>query len=150
VKKKRSFLLLEILIALGIVAGASVYLIRNPLLSINQELKALYEIEERRLWRVKLMEIEDTLPSAAATLSESKKVQYLPMTMCLPGGNTRKYKKPYYFYCMEKAEGNDSTMYYKVRVEEAFSVKDKPATDAKRRKNVADGVYEYFVAVPKN
>lgn len=58
---KRTFLLLELLIALSLVTIFAFPLIFNPLNKLNQELKKLEEIERERLSELLLAEVKEQL-----------------------------------------------------------------------------------------
>jgi hypothetical protein len=70
--KKRSFLLLEIIIALSIVGFVSYLLIRHPFEQLKKEWELLNAIEEERLWDLRLMEIKKSAYTNAESLPKQK------------------------------------------------------------------------------
>lgn len=61
-RKKRPVVLLELLIAGALVALLSVYLIRNPMYQLKNEIDTLVDLEVERLWLVQLMRWREELP----------------------------------------------------------------------------------------
>jgi prepilin-type N-terminal cleavage/methylation domain-containing protein len=80
-RKKRAFALLELLIALALVALLSVYLIREPMHQLKKEMEALIDLEAERLWLVKLMEQRKALPEEWEAYKKKEDAEWMPVQL---------------------------------------------------------------------
>lgn len=80
-RKKRSFALLELLIALALVALLSVYLIREPMHQLKKEMEALIDLEAERLWLAKLMEERKALPEEWESYKKKEDAEWIPLQL---------------------------------------------------------------------
>lgn len=70
---KRSFILLEILVAISIICLLAGFLIYRPFRALRKELNLIISFEEDRVWEGKLMEIESELSTNCDKLPTEKK-----------------------------------------------------------------------------
>jgi hypothetical protein len=130
VKKKKNFLLLEILIAILIVSICLVPLVQNPIRSYRAEMRLLEEMERERLadWtfseiKEKLLKNEiawEKLPGLAAVSGPFP----LPQAVIqIPGCASKQIVRSYMLQCGEKGEkeGLKGEIYRMLRVNIEFA-----------------------------
>jgi len=141
--KRRSFLLLELLIALTLVMLLSVYLIRNPMHQLKKEVEALVELEGERLWLVHLMEIRKKMPQEWESYPEQKEDWIVEkLRVVIPGDEKNKptiqkdIVKRYRRWQKARKKEPDGTEYFRMRIE-------------LEKKGAENPVYDFFIAIPK-
>ncbi len=113
--KKRSFILLEILIALTIVSLLASYLIYRPFRELKQELSALIALEEDRVWEGKLIELEYMLRRNCASLAEKDVKDETSFFVSLPN-MTKKCTKRYEASATHKTDKKTKNEHYLIHL----------------------------------
>lgn len=111
--KKRSFVLLEILIAISIISMLAGFLIYRPFRELKKELEMILSIEEARVWEGELIKLESELRSACTDLPKTRataKGKDAKFTVSI-GDIERKCKRTYKAWAEEKQEAQGISHY---------------------------------------
>jgi len=149
-KKKKTFLLLEILIGIFIVSLCLIPLIQSPILVYRAEMKQLEEIEGERLadWtfsEIKEKLLKNEIPWEKLPSPEMKSGPFsLPSKLIhILGGKGKTIERSFTLYCSKKGEkeGLQNETYKFLRIKVDFS----PRLSGKKRNKG----YSYWVNVRK-
>ena len=135
--RRSPFVLLEVLIAIAIVALVTSVLFYNSPAKARKEQAALFDLEKERLWESELMTIKKDLPAIVENLP-TKKTQAIPKTCPWTieiDKVKKKLEKTYYLWIQLSKEGPDKTRYYKVHLLEDEKSKKSPD-------------YTFFITLP--
>jgi hypothetical protein len=137
--RRSPFVLLEVLIAIAIVALVTSVLFYNSPVKVRKEQAALFDLEKERLWESELMNIKKDLPSYVETLPPDRNKALLqpckPWKIIIDKDTIKTIHKQYYIWVQLSKEGPDKTRYYKVHLLENEKSKKKPD-------------YTFFVTLP--
>ncbi|HSX27119.1 MAG TPA: hypothetical protein VLE89_08970 [Chlamydiales bacterium] len=130
--KKRTFLLLEVLIALLLVICCAVPLVTQPLILFRKEVKTLEEVEQERLANWTFTEIKEKLfkneiswerlPSKGIT---SPSFPLPPIALQIPGCNSKPMARSYTLSCSGEKTGTHEETYRSFLVRIAIGNKKK-------------------------
>ncbi len=116
--QKRSYVLLEVMIALVLVCLCLLPLALNPIKTLQKEIEMLEEIEYERIAEITFMQIKEMLLKNEIPwedLSTSQKVKkknnLAPVFLSLPGFYEKKIERAFKIYCPHEKEGMQSTIY---------------------------------------
>lgn len=144
--KKRSFILLEILISISLILLCGLPLILRPMQMQRQEMTFLWEIEGERLADWTFSEIKEKLLrneipwKKLPTLKKNKETYSLPdAELSLPNRNKKIIRREFTLACKNEKEGQNEEIYrlFEVKIYFYPSLKKKSAT------------YQYQVLVRK-
>ena len=134
--RKRSFILLEVLIAVSLISLCAVPLVVRPLQIYRAEMNLLWEIEGERLADWSFSEIKEKLlkneiPWKKLPDKEEKELSFsLPdAIVSIPGGKQRKIKREFILTCRRDDEGFKGEVYRMFEVRMIFTpqlLKKKP------------------------
>ena len=115
---RRSYILLEVIIAIALVALVGFLLIRAPMKSVYKEWEMVVDMERARLWNNFLIEFEQGIPTTV-TPSEQKRVKMniKPEPLDIKMGQ-KEFKKTQYYVVWWNHKNVDKTDYYDVCLEE--------------------------------
>lgn len=108
---KRSFVLLEAVIAVALLAMLAGFLFVSPFRSLKEQLKSLLELETERAWDVKVWEIEQTLPYTYAQIEEKKGPWQKWEKAFVLGGKSFTVTKEYRLYVDNKSPDGKSFLF---------------------------------------
>ena len=112
-QKKRSFILLEILIAISIISMLAGFLIYRPFRELKKELETILSIEEARVWEGELIKLESELRSICADLPKARpgvRGKNTEFTVSL-GNIKRKCKRTYKAWAENKQDAEGISHY---------------------------------------
>ncbi len=116
--KKRSFLLLEVLIAFLLVAICSVTLVRQPLLIFSSEMKALEQMERERLaeWtytevKESLLKLEIPWEKLPGKNNKTQPISLPSATIEIPGCKPKTIERSFVLSCMAEKTGLQEEIY---------------------------------------
>ena len=122
---RRSYILLEVIIAIALVTLVGFLLLSAPLKSVKKEWELVLDMEKERLWNNFLLEFESNLDADTikALPKSPGKQAFLSLKIKL-GNKEWDFKKSYVVWLENeaKATAGDKT-YYDIRIRE----KEKPA-----------------------
>ena len=116
---RRSYILLEVIIAIALVALVGFLLIRAPMKSVYKEWEMVVDMERARLWNNFLIEFETSklpgrLTEAPKTRTQAK-IEEEPLDIKM---GEKLFKKTQYYLVWWNLKTNDKTIYYDVHLEE--------------------------------
>ncbi|MFA6119498.1 MAG: hypothetical protein WCT85_03230 [Parachlamydiales bacterium] len=110
--KKRSFLLIEILVAFSIIALISIPLIRNPICFCQTQIRSLEKLECERIAELSFLDIKvKLLKNEISSIPKNVKdaqVQYLP-SYFLDSFRNQEIKRTFIVYSKKEKFYNDET-----------------------------------------
>ncbi len=116
---RRSYILLEVIIAIALVALVGFLLIRAPIKSVYKELEMIIDMERARLWNNFLIGFETSkLPgrlTEAPTTRIGAKIEEEPLDIKM---GEKLFKKTQYYLVWWNLKTIDKTIYYDVHLEE--------------------------------
>lgn len=151
--KKKTFLLLEILIAILLVSICLIPLVQSPILSYRAEMSLIEEMEGERIAEWTFSEIKDKLLNheipweKLPTLdNKTSLISLPPMTIDIPGAKLKKIERAFVLRCNKKGEkeGVNGEIYRMLHVDIYFTPK---LTQKKKAKGTSD--YSYRLMVQK-
>lgn len=104
---KRSYILMEVIIAIGLVVMVGFLLLRAPMKSIQKEWQILVEMEYARLWNNFLIKFEQELPQKIGELKGGEE----PLEVVIAG---KKFVKKQIYDVKYTKKESTNTIYYDV------------------------------------
>ena len=117
-KRKQSFILLEILIAISIISMLASFLIYRPFRELKKELEMILAIEEARMWEGEIVKLEALLRSQCTELPQvraGQKEQEVAFTVSL-GDIEKKCQRPYKAWVDYRKDNKNSSEHYLIHV----------------------------------
>ena len=156
VKKKKPFLLLEILVSILLVSLCLIPLVQSPVQSYRAQMRLLEEMEGERLAEQSFSEVKEKLLNheiaweKLPALSEKSIRRSLPsIHIEIPGAARKKIERSFVLRCNKKGEkeGVNGEIYRMMYVDIDF----KPRLTQKKKKENGDYSYRLVVRrIPEN
>ncbi|MES2344546.1 MAG: hypothetical protein V4494_01215 [Chlamydiota bacterium] len=126
--KRKAYLLLELLIALSILALCALPLVRTPLFSARQEIAAFEKMELARLAELGFAKIfeqlhQNEIPPKAFEAKTLQNTPYLKDTVVidLPGILNKKFNREFFLWTHAQKEGPEQNEFKIVRIKITFT-----------------------------